>query len=109
MDMFRTPTPFGQLDRTNFETPQPRPFFINVEINKKTDASVETKMSELDLNDATHAEVEEDDDVIFSGSSEPKVSPDPDFVINMKLRQQVHYYYRQLSSCKNSVVITCNR
>ena len=34
--------------------------------------------------------VEEGDDVIFNGG-EPKVSPDPDFVINMKLRQQVRY------------------
>ena len=34
--------------------------------------------------------VEEGDDVIFNGG-EPKVSPDPDFVINMKLRQQVKY------------------
>ena len=35
-------------------------------------------------------DVEEGDDVIFNGG-EPKVSPDPDFVINMKLRQQVKY------------------
>ena len=34
--------------------------------------------------------VEEDDDVVFNGG-DPKVSPDPDFVINMKLRQQVRY------------------
>ena len=46
--------------------------------------SLETRFLVLD----SPGDVEEGDDVVFNGG-DPKVSPDPDFVINMKLRQQV--------------------